>query len=104
MNKELEEMLKQAAKEEYNELCKLVSGITFFEAYNKLNGYNLTADPITIGEDKRLIGMNEFFDVTYKHVKTAIFRKDDSKCEVWEEFSFVVVMESTYDYGVDIVY
>ena len=72
--------------QEYNELCSLVSNMTYEEAFKKLNGYNLTANPITIGEEEILIGINEFFDVSYKHISTTIFRTDENGCEVWEEF------------------
>lgn len=91
------EVIKEIAKNEYNELCEFVSKLTYIEAYNKLNGYNLTADPITIGEEKKLIGMNEFFDLKYKHIRTAIFRKDNNKCEVWEEFILEFNMSATYN-------
>ena len=86
-NKQLKimiEAIKNLAKKEYNELCELVSNLTYVEAYNKLNGFNLTSDPITIGD--KLIGLNEFFDVNYKHINTTIFRTNENGCEVWEEF------------------
>lgn len=79
-------MITAIIAQEYNELCSLVSNMTYEEAFKKLNGYNLTADPITIGEEEILIGINEFFDVSYKHISTTIFRTDENGCEVWEEF------------------
>lgn len=79
-------MITAIITQEYNELCSLVSNMTYEEAFKKLNGYNLTADPITIGEEEILIGINEFFDVSYKHISTTIFRTDENGCEVWEEF------------------
>ena len=80
--KQLEIMITAIIKQEYNDLCSLVSNMTYEEAFKKLNGYNLTADPITIGEEKRLIGINEFFDVNYKHINTTIFRTKNNGCEV----------------------
>ena len=65
-------MITAIIAQEYNELCSLVSNMTYEEAFKKLNGYNLTADPITI--------------VSYKHISTTIFRTDENGCEVWEEF------------------
>lgn len=79
-------MITAIITREYNELCSLVSNMTYEEAFKKLNGYNLTADPITIGDEERLIGVNEFFNVNYKHISTTIFRTDENGCEVWEEF------------------
>jgi hypothetical protein len=79
-------MITAIITQEYNELCSLVSNMTYEEAFKKLNGYNLTADPITFGEEERLIGINEFFNVSYKHISTTIFRTDENGCEVWEEF------------------
>ena len=84
------EAIKNLAKKEYNELCELVNDLTYIEAYNKLDGYNLTSEPITIGENEKLLGINEFFDVKYKHIETSIFRVDKNKCEVWEEFDLSV--------------
>ena len=79
-------MITTIITREYNELCNLVSDMTYEQAFKTLNGYNLTADPITMGKEKKLIGINEFFEVTYKHISTTIFRTEDNGCEVWEEF------------------
>jgi hypothetical protein len=97
----MDKAIKELASREYNELCSLVSNITYFEAYNKLNGYNLTSEPITIGKENKLIGMNEFFDVKYKHIRTTIFRVKDNRCEVWEEFFLEFKMCATFDNDVD---
>jgi hypothetical protein len=97
----MERALKEIASTEYNELCELVSHLTYFEAYNKLNGFNLTSEPIVMGEEKKLIGMNEFFDISYKHIRTTIFRVGGNECEVWEEFSLVFNMCATCDGDVE---
>lgn len=83
-------ILRHIAEEEYSELCTKVKGMTYEEAFKTLDSSNLTADPIVIGKTNELIGINEFFDVTYKHIRTSIFRTSDNKCEVWEEFDLHV--------------
>ena len=82
---------------EYNELVRMTSNMKYEDAFKQLNGYNLTADPVTCGKNKELITVNEFFDVTYKHIKTAIFRTEDNGCEVWEEFTVHMVMNCEGD-------
>lgn len=88
-------------EKEYNELVTKTSKMTYEEAFKKLNGYNLSADPVTYGEDKRLICVSESFDVTYKHITTTIFRTEDNGCEVWEEFDVHMVM--TYEGDIELV-
>lgn len=78
-----ENILKAIATAEYAELCAMVANMSYEEAFKKLDGCNLTADPIMI--DGQWVSNNEFFDVKYKHIETSIFRVDDNKCEVWEE-------------------
>ena len=82
---------------EYNELVRMTSNMKYEDAFKQLNGYNLTADPVTCGKNKELIRVNEFFDVTYKHINTTIFRTEDDGCEVWEEFSVHMVMNCEGD-------
>jgi hypothetical protein len=78
-----ENILEAIATAEYAELCAMVADMSYEEAFKKLDGYNLTADPIMA--DGKWLSNNEFFDVEYKHIKTSIFRVDKNKCEVWEE-------------------
>jgi hypothetical protein len=84
----IENVLEAMAMAEYAELCAEVANMTYEEAFKKLDGHNLTADPIMI--DGVWVSNNEFFDVRYKHIETSIFRVDDNKCEVWEEFDLSV--------------
>ena len=86
-----ENILKAIATAEYAELCAMVANMTYEEAFKKLDGCNLTADPIMI--DGQWVSNNEFFDVKYKHIETSIFRVDDNKCEVWEMFDLSVHYE-----------
>lgn len=79
----VENILKSLVEKEYKELCAMVANMTYEEAFKKLDGYNLTADPIMM--DGQWLSNNEFFDVKYKHIETSIFRADKNKCEVWEE-------------------
>lgn len=86
----MEEILKVLTMREYAELCVMVKNMTYEEAFKKLDGFNLTADPITMGKTNEIVGVNEFFNVKYKHIETSIFRTDDNKCEVWEEVNLLV--------------
>ena len=97
------EAIKNLAKKEHNELCELANDLTYIEAYNKLDGYNLTSEPITIGENEKLLGINEFFDVKYKHIETSVFRTKGDKCEVWEEFFLNFRMCAAYDGEVELI-
>ena len=90
-------MVINTIEREYNELVRMTSNMKYEDAFKQLNGYNLTADPVTCGKNKELITVNEFFDVTYKHINTAIFRTEDDGCEVWEEFSVHMVMNCEDD-------
>ena len=83
-----ENILEAIATAEYAELCAMVANMTYEEAFKKLDGHNLTADPIMM--DGQWLSNNEFFDVKYKHIETSIFRVDKNKCEVWEEFDLSV--------------
>ena len=82
---------------EYNELVRMTSNMKYEDAFKQLNGYNLTADPVTCGKNKELIAVNEFFEVIYKHINTTIFRTKNDGCEVWEEFSVHMVMNCEGD-------
>ena len=82
---------------EYNELVRMTSNMKYEDAFKQLNGYNLTADPVTCGKNKELITVNEFFEVTYKHINTTIFRTKNDGCEVWEEFSVHMAMNGEGD-------
>lgn len=86
-----ENILKAIATAEYAELCAMVADMSYENAFKKLDGYNLTADPIMV--DGQWVSNNEFFDVKYKHIETSIFRTDDNKCEVWELFDLSVHYE-----------
>ena len=44
----VENILKSLVEKEYKELCAMVANMTYEEAFKKLDGYNLTADPITM--------------------------------------------------------
>ena len=98
----MKEIIK-LAKKEYNELCALVGNVTYAKALtmNELHPNNITADLMSNDGDK--ITYNEFFDVKYKHIRTSIFRTEDNKCEVFENFEVVFDMEASYDGEVDIV-
>lgn len=88
----MEEILKNIVKVEYAEVCALVEHLNYEDAFKKLDGFNLTADPITM--KGVWIGNNEFFDFQYKHIQGTIFKKKNGKCEVWEECNLHV----HYDY------
>ena len=90
-------MVIKKIEKEYNELVAMVSNMKYEDAFKKLNGCNLTADPIICGKDGKLIALNEFFDVTYKHISTSIFRTEDNGCEVWEEFNVHLIMNCEGD-------
>lgn len=79
----MDKILQNIVKREYNEVCALVENMTYEDAFKKLDGFNLTADPITMKGE--WIGNNEFFDAQYKHIRVTIFRTKNNKCEVWEE-------------------
>ena len=91
--------MERTIKREYNELCALVANMKYEDAFKALNGYNLTADPICVGTDGKFVSLNEFFDVTYKHINTSIFRTENNGCEVWEEFNVNFTMCFNGDIG-----
>ena len=94
-------MVINTIEREYDELVRMTSNMKYEDAFKQLNGYNLTADPWTCGKNKELITVNEFFDVTYKHINTTIFRTENNGCEVWEEFS--VRMAMNYEGDIELV-
>ena len=88
-------MVIKKIEKEYNEFVAVVSNMKYEDAFKKLNGYNLTADPVTCG--KELIYISESFQVTYKHISTTIFRTKNNGCEVWEEFDTHMIMNCEGD-------
>lgn len=90
-------MVINTIEREYDELVRMTSNMKYEDAFKQLNGYNLTADPVTCGKNKELIAVNEFFEVIYKHINTTIFRTKNDGCEVWEEFSVHMAMNCEGD-------
>ena len=75
-------LAKEIAKRDLASLANFVSGMTFEQAFNVLNGFNLSSDPMMIGD--KLLGFNTFFDLTYKSISTTIFKTEDGGCEVYD--------------------
>lgn len=96
----MENLIKELAKYEFNELAKMVSKMSFIKAYNTLKGFNLEMGESTCGNE--LLGLIISFDFNYKHINGTIFRIDDGSyegaCElyqrisVWDnEFSSIII-------------
>jgi hypothetical protein len=86
MNRTITEALvAELAKRDFESLCEKINGMSYEDAFKALNGFNLTADPITVG-GKELLGINEFFDFNYKSLNGTIFRTEDNGCELYESF------------------
>ena len=81
-NEIIKGLATELAKRDRDSLCDLVSNLSFEMAYQKLNGYNLSVDEISM--KGKTIGFNVFFDCNYKSITTTIFRTDDGGCEVYE--------------------
>ena len=72
----------ELAKRDREDLWRLVSTMTFEDAFKKLNGYNLNIDPCFCCN--KFIGNNTFFDVNYKSIATTIFMTSHGGCEVYD--------------------
>ena len=81
-------MVQQLAQNDYKALCKKIESMTYEEAFKALDGYNLSAEPVTCNNE--LIDISEFFDFNFGFLNGTIFRTKNNKCELHEIFDFWV--------------
>ncbi len=81
-------LIKEIAQRDYDQLSKKVADMTYENAFKELNGFNLSAEPCTCGNE--LLGIEEFFDFNFGCLNGTIFRTPDNGCELYEIFDFWV--------------
>ncbi len=85
MYKLIKKLATEVAQRDYNQLYELLEDISFIDAYNKLNGFNLEMDDMTCND--KLFHIQIRFDYNYKHINGTIFRTEDGGCELGERVS-----------------
>ena len=89
MEKLTKRLATKLAKHDFNDLANILSDMSFIEAYNMLNGFNLEMGKSTCGDE--LMGLTISFDFNYKHINGTIFRIDDGSyegaCELYNRIS-----------------
>lgn len=87
-NKFIEKLIVTIVKPQWNEVDDIAEDLTFEKAFKVLDGYNLTANPITCGTE--LISISQWFDFTYKNIKGTIFRTESGDCELGETWELTL--------------
>ena len=62
----------ELGKRDYESLCGFVSTLTFEQAFNALNGFNL--DVCICTQNDKYLDHCMFFDCNYKSISTTIFK------------------------------
>ena len=75
----------ELGKRDYESLCGFVSTLTFEQAFNALNGFNL--DVCICTQNDKYLDHCMFFDCNYKSISTTIFKTNNGKCEVCDTCS-----------------
>lgn len=88
-NKFIEKLIVTIVKPQWNEVDDIAEDLTFEQGFKVLNGYNLTADPITT-KDNKLIYVSWWFDFTWKNIKGTIFRTESGDCELGETWELTL--------------
>ena len=81
----IKKLATELAQREYNELYELLEDVSFIDAYNKFNGFNLEMDECKCKDE--LLGLQIRFDFNYKHINGTIFQTKDDGCELYEIIS-----------------
>ena len=103
------EFICALAKKDIDRLFETILGLNYEQAFKKLDGFNLTADPSY--QNGNLLFISEFFDFRLGTLSGTIFRTEDNGCEVGESFQFYLPntdesfanVEINYDREVSVV-
>lgn len=88
-NKITNQLIKEIAKRDYIALTNIIKNRSYGEAYKKLDGFNLSAEPSTINGE--VYGIVEFFDFQYGCLYGTIFRVPNNKCELYTTFEIRIM-------------
>ena len=78
----IKKLATEIAQHDYNELYEILEGVSFIDAYNQLEGFNLEMNECTCKGE--LINIDIRFDYNFNHINGTIFQTKNGGCELGE--------------------